>query len=996
MAINFGKGKETLFASTDLMSFGKAFSRMAAQPLDMYEVWYDYDALVAYAANTDSATATAYVGQKVAYIDADNKVTHYSIEADGSLKELGVTPVGDNNSIVVDENGTISLKGVGTLVFEREVEGKEEKEEVKFQPLMTKDGLVWVEPSKTTVEGLAVLIEELTGRVNSLEAKVGKAAEGETAATGLFKEIADEVVRATTAEEGLENRIEVLEQKEDQNTTYSVKENEKVLSLDGTVFGTTLKLNYSDSKIKLLGINDAVVSEISAADFIADGVLEDVDYDAENNKLIFTWNVIDPATSEKKKVEVDVTDLVDTYHASNGLQMDDHNNISILIPQEEKYLSARDAGLVTTGIDDAISAAEGRASLDAANQVAAAEDRAKVDATNKANQAKSDAIADADAKLANKANTNDVYAKTETYNKTQIDELLEGIQAGSSESAATVASKLEAFKKTINAEVYGNEAGTGDSRIDTLESTTIKSVARSAGSTKIKVDTDADKKVVIDDSELVAAITAAQNTANSANTIAGENKTQLATLAQTVSEHTTRLGDHGNRLVTAEQTIIDQGTSIGSIRGSIQTINENLTAYGGLINTNTSDITTIKGQISSLDSRVTINEGDITNLKKALAGYTGENAVKNAFESATQGIAAAQKKADDNATEISGLQTTVSEQTKKIDVLEEAKASFEYNIQELHEGLGSLDKNFYEHLDTQSQKDVEQDKALTDYKAEMVEILKEYEVNGSAENALGQAKDYTDAEIQKLDATVSSAEVETGRGVKVTVTQVDGKVTAVAVDGNFDNRYDATGSAAAALTSANQYSDQKLNAVVEQYLTGDGAADTIDTLNEIANWINTDEAGVAKIIKDVENNAKSIENINKTDVMTSGITAAKVESYNEIVNIVNSSKDSWNNKLDQSTYNTFVGTTYSTLNEAVNAAITSANSHADEKDVNIAKGVEAQGWGNHANAGYAKDSDLQATNTNITNNYSTTTQMNEAIAAAINGAMTWQDMPDLA
>jgi regulator of sigma E protease len=169
MAINFGKDKETLFASTDLMSFGKAFSRMAAQPLDMYEVWYDLTALENYAASGE----TAYVGQKVVYIDADNKVTHYSIEADGSLKELGTTPIGDNKSVVVDENGTISLKGVSALAFEREVDG--ETVEVKFQPLMTKDGLVWVEPSKTTVEGLAVLIEELTGRVSALETKVGKA-----------------------------------------------------------------------------------------------------------------------------------------------------------------------------------------------------------------------------------------------------------------------------------------------------------------------------------------------------------------------------------------------------------------------------------------------------------------------------------------------------------------------------------------------------------------------------------------------------------------------------------------------------------------------------------------------------------------------------------------------------------------------------------------------------------------------------------------------------
>jgi hypothetical protein len=158
------------------MTFGKSFSRGGAFPLEAYEIWTDYDALVAYAANTNPDKDPSYIGQKVAYVDkVNNKVTHYGIEIDGSLKELGATPIGDEKSIVVDETDyTISLKGVDGLVFERDIIGEDgeptgEKEEVKFQPLMTKDGLVWVEPSKTTVEGLATLLSELTVRVKALE-----------------------------------------------------------------------------------------------------------------------------------------------------------------------------------------------------------------------------------------------------------------------------------------------------------------------------------------------------------------------------------------------------------------------------------------------------------------------------------------------------------------------------------------------------------------------------------------------------------------------------------------------------------------------------------------------------------------------------------------------------------------------------------------------------------------------------------------------------------
>lgn len=157
------------------MTFGKSFSRGGAFPLEAYEIWTDYDALVAYAANTDPAKDPSYIGQKVAYVDLENnKVTHYGIEIDGTLKELGASPIGDEKSIVIGENNTISLKGVDGLVFERDIIGEGgqptgQKENVQFQPLMTKDGLIWVEPSKTTVEGLASLIDGLTARVSALE-----------------------------------------------------------------------------------------------------------------------------------------------------------------------------------------------------------------------------------------------------------------------------------------------------------------------------------------------------------------------------------------------------------------------------------------------------------------------------------------------------------------------------------------------------------------------------------------------------------------------------------------------------------------------------------------------------------------------------------------------------------------------------------------------------------------------------------------------------------
>lgn len=191
-------------AAKSLLTLDKSFARANGQPLDASEVYYSLEA-----ARTYAAGAQAYIGQKIVVVE-NGVVTHYGIEdAAGNLKELGSKPVGDNNSIVVAENGTISLKGVGSLVFERDILGEDdqptgEKEAVQYQPLMTAAGLVWVEPSKTTVEGLATLIDALTIRVKALEDD--RVTEAELASA-----VKAEADRAAAAEKALGERIDGID-----------------------------------------------------------------------------------------------------------------------------------------------------------------------------------------------------------------------------------------------------------------------------------------------------------------------------------------------------------------------------------------------------------------------------------------------------------------------------------------------------------------------------------------------------------------------------------------------------------------------------------------------------------------------------------------------------------------------------------------------------------------------------------------------------------------
>ena len=66
----------------------------------------------------------------------------------------------------------------------------------------------------------------------------------------------------------------------------------------------------------------------------------------------------------------------------------------------------------------------------------------------------------------------------------------------------------------------------------------------------------------------------------------------------------------------------------------------------------------------------------------------------------------------------------------------------------------------------------------------------------------GSVDSQIDAKIGALDADVTSAEVEDGKGLRVQVTETDGKVDGVVVTGNFDNSYDTKGAAATAKTEA--------------------------------------------------------------------------------------------------------------------------------------------------------------------------------------------------
>lgn len=170
------------YTSADGLGFPLNFRRGNPNPLDNSSVWGSLEAAQTYA----TSDPVAYVGQILTVVDNTNGIaTVYSIQDEaGTLKKVGTSPIGDESTITVAEDGTVSLFGVDGLELTRtEVDGSTTK--INYQPLLVDGKLTWIEPSATTVEGLATEIEGVKTRLSAVESTVGNA-EG-----GLIKDVAD-------------------------------------------------------------------------------------------------------------------------------------------------------------------------------------------------------------------------------------------------------------------------------------------------------------------------------------------------------------------------------------------------------------------------------------------------------------------------------------------------------------------------------------------------------------------------------------------------------------------------------------------------------------------------------------------------------------------------------------------------------------------------------------------------------------------------------------
>ena len=132
-------------------------------------------------------------------------------------------------------------------------------------------------------------------------------------------------------------------------------------------------------------------------------------------------------------------------------------------------------------------------------------------------------------------------------------------------------------------------------------------------------------------------------------------------------------------------------------------------------------------------------------------------------------------------------------------------------------------------------------------------------VSTAIATAKGEATKHADDAIAALDATVNSADVEEGKGIKITVVEADGKLTSATVSGNYDNKYDVKGAAATVLTEAKGYTDDEIEKLANVY-EAKGAEDRAKAYAD----------GLAKNYATAAQGAKADTALQAADITTGG------------------------------------------------------------------------------------------------------------------------------
>lgn len=569
-------------ANASLWDVAVSIKRGNPLPLDADSIFESYAALESYAADV-----LAYPGQLVAVVE-ENATGIYYLDQNLAIQPVGVVPSGDNKTIEVSEAGAISLLGAadaanGTL------------------PMIGEDGkLTW-----RTLEDIGA------GDGNDNTTYEFNFADEKITITPKLNGIAQEAIELDLGVFVTSDELaEELGKLADNDTTYSVAEGEKVLKLNDTIFSTEISLKHENGMISLTGIGGEVIAEFSDADFVKDSVLEDVEYKAETQEIIFTWKTVDGTT---KTDAVSVADFVQVYTAGQGLELS-NNEFAIKIDGEsEGFLTVGANGLKVAGVQDAIDSAKNAAIENAAGLYATKEYVGVIP---------------------------DSYTETNviSYINKKAEETLAAAQGGSSETAASVKQQLDNYKAENDTKVNANAANitTINEKLVTIENNAEVNIIEVVKKNGVALEVNADERSV--DIIVPGALTdltgwsALDERVTAAKTQADKGVTDAAAAAASASANAEEIGKHETRIGALETAKGDHETRIINLENADSQHASEYTALKGIVDGHTTSLASKADQTSldAVSAKATANENSIKTLNDTTIPLLSEDIAKKA------------------------------------------------------------------------------------------------------------------------------------------------------------------------------------------------------------------------------------------------------------------------------------------------------------------------------------------------------------------------------
>lgn len=223
------------------------------------------------------------------------------------------------------------------------------------------DGKIAVERGAITSSDKTVVIGDVAGGGIDLKANVDDSTIVINKETGVMS-----VASAAIVQYVGQDAIAVSEEAEGEKTiSLKLNADDKVLTQNADGLFANISMTWDKTNgLKLTGKGGAEIATVPAADFIKDGMLENVTLEKNpvgqtaGTYLHFVFNTDAKKTDKKTDIYVNVTELIDIYTGSNGVQVSGKNIIAVKDDSSESFLSIGPSGIKVSGVQDAIDAAK--------------------------------------------------------------------------------------------------------------------------------------------------------------------------------------------------------------------------------------------------------------------------------------------------------------------------------------------------------------------------------------------------------------------------------------------------------------------------------------------------------------------------------------------------------------------------------------------------------------------------------------------------------------